>query len=379
LKVTVMTMMNPPQPPSRLLARLDAAIAAERVPLRADILRAERATYLARQGRTDEARKELEALHQRHDGRPDFEMSAWLSIVESLMSYFSDMSPTALDKMRRAQALSKAAGLAQLQALSAAWLAQMDYLRLDLQSMARNLVVSLELAEPTNHAARSRASLVVALAYHTAERLDLALPWYGRARDHATTLGDDATISALMHNMAWIRAVNMRNASFTGSSDRGEGEHALMAAESTWTFDYLVGVKSLDSYVPLLHAQILAIQGKASMALEIYEKHLKVGVEQGLARLYGAMLADQAWCRMQLGQVEGARQDAEAAERLLEAEGNFDDRAPGFSRLAQVYALLGDTVAATRSEVQASILWQGHARTRDQLVLSLQPVASLPG
>jgi tetratricopeptide (TPR) repeat protein len=362
-------------PPSRLLARLDADIAAERNPLRADILRAERAAYLARQGQTEDARKELTALHQRHDGRPNFEMSAWLSVVASLMSFFGEAGPAALDKMRRAHALSKAAGLTQLQALSAAWLAQMDYVRLDLQSMAGNLVTSLDLAESSNHAARSRASLVTALAYHTAERLDLALPWYSRAREHATAMGDDATVSALMHNMAWIRTFNMRRAVLTGTSDRGEGEHALMAAESTWTFDKLVGATSLDSYVPLLHAQILAIQGKASMALEIYEKHLRVGIEQGLKRLQGALLADQAWCRVQVGQIEIARDDAEAAERYLEPEGNFDDRAPGYSRLAQVFALLGDADAATRNQEAASRMWQRHTQTQEQLVVALRPVA----
>jgi hypothetical protein len=364
-------------PPSRLLARLDADIVAERIPLRADLLRAERAAYLARQGQTDEAKTVVATLHQKYHGHPNLEMSAWMSLVEGLVSYFIDMGPAAADKMRRAHALSKAGGLLQLQAHSAAWLAQMDYLRLDLQSMATSLETSLKLADPNNHAARSRACLVVAQAYHTAERLDLALPWYSGAREHANAAGDDATISALMHNMAWIRAANMRNASLTGSSDRGEGEHALMAAESTWTFDKLVGATSLDSYVPLLHAQILVVQGKPLMALKIYEKFLQSGVEQGLSRLQGAFLADQAWCRAQVGQIEAARSDAQAAEVSLAPEGNCDDRAPGFSRLVQVYSLLGDTSAVDRNQDLATKMWQGHRETQAKLVVALRTVAEL--
>ena len=86
--------------PSRLLTRLDADIAAERDPLRADLLRAERAAYLVRQGQSDLAKSELATLHQKYDGRPNVEMSAWLSLADSLASYLSDLAPVAIDKMR---------------------------------------------------------------------------------------------------------------------------------------------------------------------------------------------------------------------------------------------------------------------------------------
>ena len=360
--------------PSRLLTRLDAEIAAQRDPLRADCLRAERAAYLVRQGYADEAKAELGALHQRHDGRPNVEMSAWMNLVESLLSFFSDMGPVALDKMRRARALSEAAGLTQLHALSAAWLAQMDYIRLDLPAMATHLRDSLGLALPENHDARARASLVVAQAYHIAERLDLALPWYSRVREHAAANGDDATISALMHNMASIRYANIRNAAFTGMREHSEGEHALLAAESTWTFDQLAGVKGQGSYVPLLHAQILSLEGRYSEALSLYAEHLQSAMSQGIQRLRGNLLADQAWCRLQLGQRAAALEDASAAEDSLAGDGSFDDRAPGFSRLAQVFSALGDQVAAERNERSATEMWLGHSKTQENLLSSLRSV-----
>ena len=360
--------------PSRLLSRLDDEIAAQRNPLRADCLRAERAAYLVRQGHADEAKAELSALHQRHDGRPNAEMSAWMSLVESLLSFFSDMGPVALDKMRRARALSEAAGLTQLHALSAAWLAQMDYIRLDVPSMSTNLRDSLTLSLPGNHDARARASLVVAQAFHISERLDLALPWYGRAREHATANGDDATISALMHNMASIRYANIRNAAFTGMRKHGEGEHALLATESTWTFDQLAGVKSQGSFVPLLYAQILSLQGRYSEDLSLYAEHLQNAMSQGIQRLKGNLLADQAWCRLQLGQKDAALEDASAAQECLETDGTFDDRAPGYSRLAQVFSTLGDHAAADRNERSAAEMWLGHSKMQESLLSSLRSV-----
>ena len=164
--------------------------------------------------------------------------------------------------MRRAHALSKAAGLSQLQALSAAWLAQMDYLRLDLQSMASNLVTALKLAEPNNHSARSRASLSrgAGLSHRRAIGFGVALVLAGsrackrrrRRRHHQRADAQHGMDTCHKHAQCFAY----------GSSDRGEGEHALMAAESTWSFDKLVGATSLDSYVPLLHAQILAVKEK---------------------------------------------------------------------------------------------------------------------
>jgi hypothetical protein len=363
-----------PAAPSRILSRLDGEIAAERDPLRVDCLRAERAAYLARQGQAPEAEAEVAALHQRHDAHPRIEISAWLSLAEGLLSFFSDMGPVAIDKMRRAHALSEAAGLTQMQALSAAWLAHLEYLRFNVPAMARHLGQSLRLALPENHGAQARASLVMAEAYHISERIDLALPWYSRAREHANADGDEQTISALMHNMAWIRAANIRKAALTGEGTHAEGAHALLAAESTWSFDKLIDATSLSSLVPLLHAQILAAEGQPSLALELYEKHLQKGIAQGLTRLQGSLLADQSWCRMQVGQHDAARRDALEAERFLEPEGTSDDRAPGFSRIAQVFKLLGDLAAAERNEKRAAEMWAGHERTQECILVALQEI-----
>ena len=96
--------------PSRLLSRLDAQIAAASDPFAADCLRAERAGYFARQGRFDEAKTVLTTLRERYDAQPRALMSAWLSLAEGLMSYFSDMGPLARDKVHRAYAISGAAG-----------------------------------------------------------------------------------------------------------------------------------------------------------------------------------------------------------------------------------------------------------------------------
>ncbi len=361
-----MTPNNATVQPRRLLERLDAAIARDPESLVGDCARAERACYLARQGHTLQAATELDAVRRRYEARPHPAISTWLSLADGLMSHFTDLGAAARDKMRRAHALSAAGRLMPLHALSAAWLAHMDYTRLDVDSMARHLSQALLLAEPDHHAARSRANLVAAQALHLAGRLDLALPWYQRARTHANAEGDDATISAVMFNMASIRATNLRQVALTGEGNAMEGVYALMSAEATSSFDARTGAVSAMPLMPLLRAQILALQGEPAQALLAFEAHLEAA--QGMSRMHCANLADQAWCRSQVGQMDGARTDALAAETSLASDTQLDDRAATHSRCAQVFEVVGDAEQAQRHRDLAAPLWQDYRAMQARVI-----------
>jgi hypothetical protein len=124
------------QPASRLLLRLNAAIASAKDQYAADCAHAERACYLARQGDFAEALRTIGTLRKRYEARPDAAMSVWLNLAEGLVSYFSELGPGAHDKVMRAHALSAASGLVHLNALTAAWLAQMSFSKLDAAQVA---------------------------------------------------------------------------------------------------------------------------------------------------------------------------------------------------------------------------------------------------
>ena len=152
---------------------------------------------------------------------------------------------------------------------------------------ARHLAQALRLAARDDHATRSRACLVAALAYHHAGRYDLALPWYHATRRHAASEGDDATLSALMHNLAWLRGSHAREASIFGGANADDVRQALMGAESTEHFDAGLGTASLQSLVPMLRAQILVVLGQCEEALAFYAEVLPSALQEGLARMEG--------------------------------------------------------------------------------------------
>ncbi len=363
---------------SRLLTQLDAAIAAASHPVKADCLRAERAGFLARQGRLDEARQVLSSLHMQYASHPTATVSAWLALADGLLGYFSDMNDMARDKMRRAYALSGAARDLPLHALSAAWLALMDFVHHDFGALGRHVADALQFAAPDHHAVHTRVSLLLGQVYHFAGRFDLAQPWYAKARQHASAEGDEVTQAAIIHNMAWMHLNQSRQALLGGiSPEGGSTRQAALGAESSFNFDALLGVSSLDSLVPMLRAQVLTLQGQWEAALALFDGHLAHAVAQGLGRMQANLRAEMAWCRLQLGQIDAARADARAALMALEEECDIDDRAATHSRLAMFYRALNDEETAQRHAQQAPLDWTQHVADQALAIATLDKALNI--
>lgn len=356
------------EPTSRLLRRLNAQVVGAVNPHKADCFRAERACFLARQGRFGEARRSIEALRSRYAKHPDAEMSTWLNLAEGLLSHFAELGSIAHDKVMRAHALSAATGLVQLNALAAAWLAQMDFAKLDADKLALHVSESLRLSDPKHHSARTRACLVVAQALHLAGRWDLASPWYTRTRWHATEEGDDLSISALMHNMVSMRLDHFRQVTLTGRGDAREGDTALIGLKSSINFDSLIGTSTLESVRPLMRARFLSLQQRTSEALLVYEGQIRTGVAPELSRLKSDVLSDIAWCRLLQGDIPGAQADALAAEESITAKTQVDDRAATHSRLAALYRKSGHQSEANRHEQLAAQSWREFSAIQTRFV-----------
>jgi hypothetical protein len=363
--------------PSRLLGTLDARIAKSRDPLLNTCARAERAALFARQGRLDDARAELAAIHARYDGRPSAAVSAWTSLAEGLVAFHGDLGSSARDKLLRSHALASAAGERRVRALSAAWLAHMNYLEDDFEPMVRHLGVALTEAPPDSGSALARACLVTAQSYHWADRVDLAQPWYARARRHATDEGDETLLSALMHNMAWLRATQARRLAVSGTIDHEQLRQVLLGADSTGHFDQRIGTASLLSLVPILRAHVLTLLDRHAEALELFDAHWATALAEGLATLRSSMLAETAWCRARLGDLAGARRDALEARSRLDACVQPGDRAATHGRLAQVSDALGEPAAATHHRRLADTDWQAHAERQRRLLALLASVPAL--
>jgi hypothetical protein len=359
---------------SRLLQRFNAEIGRLAGMPEAAAWRAQRAAYHARVGAFERADAEIAALRSHCDSRPSMALSAWINLAEGLRSHATDLGPLARDKIRRAHAMGKAVGARPQQARCAARLAHKAYLHMEAAALAEHAGEALRLAEPEDHAARSRANLVVAQAFDEAGRPDLAKPWYERAHHHATTEGDDATLSALMWNMAMLRLRDLRQRARLGQTDTVVHHRARLSAESIARFDEGLGVTSMRALHPVLRAQLLTESGSHAQALALFSSHLDDALKQGMATITAALLADQAWCQLHRGGRGAALTGARAAEATLGLSIVPGDRAPAHGRLAQLFAALALPQDAARHQRLAESAWRDYADLQARLLSALMPL-----
>lgn len=357
--------------PSRLLRRLDTEIARAGSLSEAASLRAERASVFARQGQIERARQEIALLRRQFDGRPQVALSAWIALADGLVDYYNDLSTAGRDKLQRAHALAAAGHLKPLRALAAGWLAHIAFVQRDWQRMVQYLGDALRDTGPKDHRAGARASIVAAYGYHFCNRIDRAQPWYGRAREHATAEGDEAAVSALMHNRAWYMGWEAAQSHFFGEGLGERGAQALLAADSIAHFDRGVGTASLSALVPMLRAHVLTMLGRHDEALVLFDEHFGAALEQGLARMQANFLADRAACHWALKNADAARTDALAAEASLDDSIETDDRAIAQARLAQVFADLGDPARQQRHRSAADADYAAHSTDQRRLAALL--------
>jgi tetratricopeptide (TPR) repeat protein len=360
---------------SRLLATLDASIKASTNPIEAQCLRAERAALLARQGQLERARAAIDELNAQLAWQPaNHLLRGWLALAEGLHGYYSVIGRDAQETVETAYVLAREGGAQarRLHATAAAWLANMAFANDDMPRMAALVREAVDTAAPEHRGARARATLVAGYAYHFAGRSETAQRWYEASRRHAVADGDESHLSALMHNQAWMRASQARMALlFDDSDDRSAVAQALMGAESIGHYDAGIGTASLGSLVPMLRAQVLTAQGRWAEALELFAANFDTALTEGLKRIAPCLLADRAWCELQLGRTERARTLAGAAEQALADPCDTDDRAMARARLAQVCEALGQPDLAARHRAASTQLHVEHREQQRQIVALL--------
>lgn len=353
---------------SRLLAQLASRIAAARDPVEAACLRAQRGIYLARQGKHEHAQATVDAIRAEFGARPDAQVTAWVSLVEALIHFYSQPGPKALDRLQRAHALSRAMNHPLLVPLCAAWLAHIEFNANRMPPMLRYATEALRLAQPEHHAALARVSLVIADAFHFAGRFDLAKPWYAKVREHALAEGDDAMISAMLHNVAALRANHVRLADAFQEPQSEEVKRALLEAESTRNYDVGIGSLSLPQLLPLVRAQLLMVQGSFEAAVALFSATLDKDNEENLERREATFFAERAWCLMQLGRTAAARLDVDAACKRTGNAADEDDVASTHARVAAVLYRLGQHEEAAEHRAASMEFRRRHTAAQAELL-----------
>jgi tetratricopeptide (TPR) repeat protein len=354
---------------SRMLVRLKEEILAASNRLEADAKRAQRAIYLSRLGKYEEARAELDKLNSRNTKDPHITVSICLNIAEGIFSQSKGIAHHDNDRLKRAHALSVAGSTNShpLRAVCAAWLAQWNYEHLDMDALALHVFEAFKFFDPSFPSSKYLACLTTAQVLHFSGREDLAQTWYRRAREFAIAGHDDMTVSALMRHKAWLQMLNMRQKNLTQISTLN-GSDLMALADSSVRFQKIVGDLNWQQSNTVLFAQIHSLNGDFVQALIFYKKYF----EQN-SKLQSNLLADQAWCHVQLNQIQEADFFAEAAVNALmnsknRSDTNIDDVAAAHSRLAQFFFKIGNIAKHEYHEVLAIQAWSGFSVLQEKTI-----------
>jgi hypothetical protein len=330
---------------SRLLATLNAQASNTRDPVIWARAVCRAASHFARHGMTKEALKSISVVRAQFGKELHPEVVSWLMLAEGVLHFFQVQTHESYDRIRRAYGLAVALQTESALPSCAAWMAHFEFNECMYDRMASHLSEALTLAMPDDHQARARASLVMADAFHLAGRYDLARPWYEETRQRAAAEGDEATLSAMLYNVAAFRAANVRLADTFGLEITTEAHRAKMEAASSFTYDFAIETQGLGFLTQMLRGLISTVQKEYKSAFDIF---ISIDTNNIPKRLLGPVFADLAWCSVNLSNFDKGWQYAKIAANSLSDISEADDLAYIASRISETAAVcnrMGESVA----------------------------------
>lgn len=299
------------------------------------------AIHLARQGSYADAQFIITRVRTAFGKDLHIDVASWVMLAEGVLHFSKAEMFQAYDRMRRGYGLAVALRTESARPTCAAWMAFIEFNGSKYDEMFAHLKEALTDAPKDDHSARGRACGVVADAYQVAGRYDCAKPWYERTRLHATAEGDQATLAAMLYNVAVFRTANLRLADAFDMLNSADVLRATMEANSSLGYDYAVGTSAFVSLGPMMYGQLLSIEKKFVAATELLDQIIEKNLQPSELTL---LLCERAWCYTQLGRIDEAVSVLGRANAGLNSLADNDDKAFGHSRLAAVADLCDDKV-----------------------------------
>ena len=356
---------------SRLLATLNEQAANTTDPLVWSRTVCRAATHYARHGMSSEALKAIGVVRDHYGVTIDPEVASWLMLAEGVLHYFKANTIDAYDRIRRAYGLAVALQNELALPVCAAWMALVEFHNGEYTKMSSHIEEALTTAQADDHPAHARASLVLADAYHLSGSYALARPWYERARLRSADDGDNATLSAMLYNVAAIRAANARLDDTFGVESPKETHRAGMEIASSRHYDHAIDTHGLGFLSLLLRGLIKTLSRNFDEAMVLYRQIEKTKLQP---QMLSPMYADMAWCLVNLGEIDSSVQYMQFAIDNADHIFESDDRAYVNSRISQVLKLLSRLPESREFEMTAIAALNEHRTFQKSLLGQLEAI-----
>lgn len=333
------------------------------------------ASHFARHGKTDDAIVAIGLVRAQFKSELHREVASWLMLAEGVLHYFRAQTRESYDRIRRAYGLAVALKTDSALPSCAAWMAHIEFFDSKYETMAKHLEEALTLATPTDHQARARATLVLAMSYHLTDNYALARPWYEQARQHAAAEGDEATLSAMLHDVAAYRAANVRLIDAFGGSAEQEAHRARMEAASSLNYDLAIGHHGLDFLTQMLQGLILTLEKKYAEAIKAFESIEELQVPK---KMISTIHADKAWCWANIRESNQCHLSVTKALDCIDHVSEADEVSYVFARLSQVANLNSQPEISASYLEKAQLALREHRLFQGELLERLKGISTEP-
>ena len=329
--------------------------------------------YLARKGDSALAREHIAAL--RGEANPDyFAVSTCGAILaEGVLAYVQGERQLALDRLRRARAISTQFG--EVRRWAEAWLAHVAFDADRYEELRDCHSSAISDVRPGEHAVLARIGATLGGATHYFGRFDLAKPWYEFARQHAVAEGDDLTIDAVLYNVAAIRLNDLRLQQINGAPDPSEAHRAELELRSSVNYDRLKNSLSFRYALPLLEAQCVLLKGDYEAAARLYRAWFVQGSMHTPIRIVASAKADFGAALARSGQSAEACGLIDEVRNTRTPDSSDDDLALIKYRAAEVARCLGQSADHELAMAEARAHLADHRRAQQKGLATLAGVA----
>ncbi len=345
---------------SRLLDRLTNELTSHPIDRSWAQIKSRIAIYLCQKGDLELARREIVAIREWIGDGKDAFGTIYVNIAEATLAYQLGNSQEAVVKSRRAYAMSSLVSMASVRSISSAWLSHLEFNEGNFGLAVSLAGESLRSAAGVDYCAVARASCVVADILSLFGRFEKAVSWYKKARDAALSDGDEIMMGQILYNSAAFQLNSLRISNMVEPRALQDLSFTNLLVDSTANYDSGVQSTALPSLLITLKAQLLALRGDFAAAVSLFERCFGVESLVGERRLAPLYRADYAWCLMNLGDVDAAKEHMTALTDDLVLRLPCDESAMINIRLSQLHKMIGGYEMAKLYELLAAASLERH-------------------
>lgn len=339
---------------ARIISNIDARIRVASSRSERNILFAQKAFVLARHSQIPEARETVRELRQINSQYEDPKLSAWIMFAEGVIEYSDTMDVAkSKDRIFRSHLVGQVVNDPTLAGTSAAWMAQFNLVERKIPETRDYLIKAFSWTKVDDNEARSRACMVLGIAFLFASEPEKGRHWMQKARNHAVASGDIAMQNIILYNSAACQTSDLVLLDCTSIVDPSKLQFAVMSAQSSGNLNTALGISNQPSMVPVQRAELFTVERKWSEAIEIFNAHIAPSEVQGQARLVAKFYAQRAWCKANLEDFDGCRSDLQYALRDGNQSSDSDDLAVVHFRVAACARLMQDEELYTFHQAMA--------------------------